>query len=116
VILHFVGAHVSLQVLWREFMDKLKTIQVWGKHPFKHHFYNFLHNHTNLEAWKALFEQLASEVDGDCVFLFGLGAAKATKAQSNARVVLVKELSLAKHLSSLLSFDQQLIQPLSKVC
>jgi hypothetical protein len=37
----------------------------------------------------------------------------ATKTQSDTRAVLVKELTLAKDLSSF-SFDNQLIQPLSK--
>jgi hypothetical protein len=48
-------------------MENLEIIQVWGERPCKHQFYDALHNHINLDARKALFKQLTSEVDGDGV-------------------------------------------------
>jgi hypothetical protein len=65
VILHFIGADVTLQVLWRKFSENLETIQVWGERPCKCRFYDDLHNHVNIDTRRALFQQLAEEVDGD---------------------------------------------------
>jgi hypothetical protein len=94
-------------------MDNLSTIQVWGERPFKRRFYDALHNLTSVDSRKALFERLAFKVDGDRALSYNLAAAMATKTQSDARSVLMKELSSAKHSMSL-SLDQQLVQPLSK--
>jgi hypothetical protein len=113
VFLYSIGAEVSLQVLWLEFIDNLATIQVWGEPPCKHQFYDALHNHVNLDARRAFFKQLAAEVDGDRALSFDLATAMMTKTQTDARAVLVKELTSAKDLSSL-SLDNQLVQPLSK--
>jgi hypothetical protein len=113
VLLPFIGAGVSLQVLWREFVDNLQTIQVWGKRPWKHRFYDALHNHVNLDARKVLFQRLAAEIDGDRTLSFNLAAAMATKTQMDTRTVLVKQLTSAKDTLSPL-FNNQLIQPLSK--
>jgi hypothetical protein len=35
VVLEFIGADVSLQLLWCEFIENLETIQVWGERPCK---------------------------------------------------------------------------------
>jgi hypothetical protein len=113
ILLEFIGTEVSLQLLWSEFVANLETIQVWGERPCKRRFYDALHNHVNIDARKALFQQLAAEVDGDRALSFDLAAAMATKTQSDARAVLVKELTTAKESVSH-SFDNKLIQPLSK--
>jgi hypothetical protein len=65
VLLYFIGADVTLQVLWREFSDNLETIQVWGQRPCKRWFYDALHNHVNVDTRRALFQRLVEEVDGD---------------------------------------------------
>jgi hypothetical protein len=61
VLLHFIGAGMSLQITWREFIENLETIQVWGERPCKRRFYDALHNHVNLDARKALFQRLAAQ-------------------------------------------------------
>ncbi len=113
VILYFPDAEENLQVLWKEFFDNVDTISVWGSRPMKRRLYDALHNLSNLDSRKALFQRLANEICGDRSLTYDLASAMSKKAVETSNS-FAKRSVLEAEKEQTLSLDPKLIKPFSQ--